>query len=234
VRVLHRVGRLATPQPAPARRGSDPDLGSPLRRPAGAYPRAGAGGPDGVGAGSGRRLLSPRRRRRPRERAGRADAPCGGRARVAGRMWRVAVLTVVGLWSESPPQRQRCAEPRYRWSAKIDTTLAALTPQPASIPEMLQSWDVPALRARDAGATRSIRSTGAVTRRCGPCGKSIPSTAWSLPEAVSPEPVQAACPLELRQRDLIDVSHERIETLARPSRACGVAARGSHASMVES
>src|SRR5256886_6791284 len=32
--------RLATPQPAPARRGSDPDLGSPLRRPAGAYPRS--------------------------------------------------------------------------------------------------------------------------------------------------------------------------------------------------
>src|SRR5439155_421163 len=69
-----------------------------------------------------------------------------------------------------------------------------------------------------AGATRSIRSTGAVTRRCGPCGKSIPSTAWSLPEAVSPEPVQAACPLELRQRDLIDVSHERIDTLARRAR----------------
>src|SRR5256886_10352456 len=133
------------------------DLGSPLRRPAGASPRAGAGGPDGVGAGSGRRLLSPRRRRRPRERAGRADAPCGGRARVAGRMWRVAVLTVVGLWSESPPQRQRCAEPRYRWSAKMDTTLAALTPQPASIPEMLQSWDVPALRARDACAPRAAR-----------------------------------------------------------------------------
>ena len=72
-------------------------------------------------------------------------------------MWRVAVLTVVGLWSESPPQRQRCAEPRYRWSAKIDTTLAALTPQPASIPEMLQSWDVPALRARDACAPRAAR-----------------------------------------------------------------------------
>jgi len=72
-------------------------------------------------------------------------------------MWRVAVLTVVGLWSESPPQRQRCAEPRYRWSAKIDTMLAALTPQPASIPEMLQSWDVPALRARDACAPRAAR-----------------------------------------------------------------------------
>src|SRR3989442_2504745 len=72
-------------------------------------------------------------------------------------MWRVAVLTVVGLWSESPPQRQRCAEPRYRWSAKIDTTLSALTPQPASVPEMLQSWEVPAVRARDACAPRAAR-----------------------------------------------------------------------------
>jgi len=72
-------------------------------------------------------------------------------------MWRVAVLTVVGLWSESPPQRQRCAEPHYRWSAKIDTTLAAITPQPASIPEMLQSWDAPALRARDGCAPRAAR-----------------------------------------------------------------------------
>ena len=64
-------------------------------------------------------------------------------------MWRVAVLTFVGLWSEPPSQRQRCAEPRYRWSAKIDTTLAAITPQPASIPEMLQRWNPPAVTARD-------------------------------------------------------------------------------------
>ncbi len=72
-------------------------------------------------------------------------------------MWRVAVLTVVGLWSESPPRRQRCAEPHYRWSAKIDTTLAAIMPRPASIPEMLQSWSPPAVTARDWCAPRAAR-----------------------------------------------------------------------------
>ena len=72
-------------------------------------------------------------------------------------MWRVAILTFVGLWSEPPPQRQRCAEPRYRWSAKIDTTLAAIMPRPASIPEMLQSWSPPAVTARDWCAPRAAR-----------------------------------------------------------------------------
>ena len=71
-------------------------------------------------------------------------------------MWRVAVLTFVGLWSEPPSQRQRCAEPRYRWSAKIDTTLAAITSQPASIAEMLQRWNPPAV-------TASPQSTRAAT-----------------------------------------------------------------------
>src|SRR3989454_10779923 len=72
-------------------------------------------------------------------------------------MWRVAVLTVVGLGPDPPPQRQRCAEPRYRWSAKIDTTLAAITPQPASISVMLQSWNPPAVTARDWCVPRAAR-----------------------------------------------------------------------------
>src|SRR5213596_2696187 len=72
-------------------------------------------------------------------------------------MCRVAGLTVVGHWAESHPPRQRCAERHYRWRAQFDTALAAITPQPVSIPEMLQSWDVPALRARDWCAPRAAR-----------------------------------------------------------------------------
>ena len=77
-------------------------------------------------------------------------------------MWRVAALTVVALWlgPPPPPQRQGCAEPRYRWSAKIDTTLAAVTPRPASISEMLQSWEAPAVTARDWCAPRAARELG--------------------------------------------------------------------------
>jgi hypothetical protein len=72
-------------------------------------------------------------------------------------MWRVALLTVVGLRSESLPRWRQCAEPHYRWSAKIDTTLAPIPPRPASIAEMLQSWTPAAIRARDRCVPRAAR-----------------------------------------------------------------------------
>ncbi len=72
-------------------------------------------------------------------------------------MWRIEILAFVALWSEPPTHRQACAEPRYRWSEKIDTTLATVTPLRASIPEILGSWDPPALTARNRCAPRAAR-----------------------------------------------------------------------------
>lgn len=54
-------------------------------------------------------------------------------------------------------QGAACAEPRYRWSAKTDTSLAALTPQPVAIPFVLGSWEPPPLTSRDRCAKRDGR-----------------------------------------------------------------------------
>ncbi len=68
----------------------------------------------------------------------------------------LAVLVCL-LASRLPAQGQACAEPRYRWSEKVDTSLADLPPLPTSITAILSGWEPPALTARDRCAARAGR-----------------------------------------------------------------------------
>jgi hypothetical protein len=52
---------------------------------------------------------------------------------------------------------QTCREPHYRWSEKIDTTLATLPAAPADIAEILRSWAPLTLARADICAPRSGR-----------------------------------------------------------------------------
>jgi hypothetical protein len=52
---------------------------------------------------------------------------------------------------------QTCREPHYRWSAKIDTTLAALPAAPADIGRILTSWAPPSPTSTGWCAPRSGR-----------------------------------------------------------------------------
>ncbi len=54
-------------------------------------------------------------------------------------------------------QGAACREPRYRWSVKTDTSLAALTPLPVAIPVILSAWEPPPLTSRDRCAKRGGR-----------------------------------------------------------------------------
>src|SRR5256886_16024666 len=47
---------------------------------------------------------------------------------------------------------QRCAEPHYRWSEKVDTALATRPATPALISEILTAWAPPSLTSNDACA----------------------------------------------------------------------------------
>jgi hypothetical protein len=51
----------------------------------------------------------------------------------------VAVLVI----APSAGRAQRCAEPHYRWSQKIDTTLRAIPPSDVEVKDILTSWQVP-------------------------------------------------------------------------------------------
>lgn len=72
---------------------------------------------------------------------------------------RALTLAALGcsLASRLPAQGQACAEPRYRWSEKVDTSLADLPPLPTSITALLSGWEPPALTARDRCAARAGR-----------------------------------------------------------------------------
>ena len=65
----------------------------------------------------------------------------------------VAVTTVtIAALGQAP--RQLCDPPHYRWSVKIDTTLATRRPVSASIPEILSRWAPPTLGRDDRCAPR--------------------------------------------------------------------------------
>src|SRR5437870_2693734 len=52
---------------------------------------------------------------------------------------------------------QRCAEPHYRWSEKVDTALATRPATPTLISEILAAWAPPSLTSNDACAPRAGR-----------------------------------------------------------------------------
>jgi len=63
------------------------------------------------------------------------------------------------LWATAAPPAaaQRCAEPHYRWTEKVDTLLARPDPVPTTITAILTGWAPPDLTARDRCADRSGR-----------------------------------------------------------------------------
>ena len=65
-------------------------------------------------------------------------------------------LALVGLHGVTA-DAQRCREPHYRWTQKIDTALADLAPRPASVAAMLATWTPPDLGPRERCALRSER-----------------------------------------------------------------------------
>ena len=69
-----------------------------------------------------------------------------------------AALALVVLLSQTTSVRaQQCREPHYRWTAKTDTTLASVAPQPTSVTAILTTWAPPDLAARDRCAPRAGR-----------------------------------------------------------------------------
>ncbi len=70
---------------------------------------------------------------------------------------RVVTLTLASslLATRALAQGGVCPWPHYRWGAKIDTSLAALAPEPASISDMLQTWEPAPLTPMDPCAERS-------------------------------------------------------------------------------
>src|SRR5438552_18521043 len=57
---------------------------------------------------------------------------------------------------------QRCAEPHYRWSEKVDTALATRPATPALTFEILTAWAPPGLTSNDACAPRGRREDSLV------------------------------------------------------------------------
>jgi len=78
---------------------------------------------------------------------------------MSGRIARLAVCAVL----LALPARAQAQEPpdsgdmRYRWSVKVDTTLAGQPVLPASIQDMLTAWQPPDVGAHDADAPRRGR-----------------------------------------------------------------------------
>src|SRR2546426_9879028 len=69
------------------------------------------------------------------------------------------------IWLLLLPQAthgQRCAEPHYRWSEKVDTALATRPATPALISEILTAWAPPSLTSNDACAPRGGREDSLV------------------------------------------------------------------------
>src|SRR2546428_13782212 len=55
---------------------------------------------------------------------------------------------------------QACAEPHYRWSEKVDTTLQTRPPTPVDIAQILNAWTPLGLTNKDRCATRVGREDG--------------------------------------------------------------------------
>ncbi len=82
-----------------------------------------------------------------------------------------AALAGLALFSlELPKQAQMCREPHYRWTQKVDTTLAEPPPLDGSVAAILATWAPPNLGPRDRCAPRvdrelhTYRVTGWVRR----------------------------------------------------------------------
>src|SRR5438552_8470657 len=73
---------------------------------------------------------------------------------------------------------QRCAEPHYRWSEKVDTALATRPATPALISEILTAWAPPSLTSNDACAPRGGREDSLALSTAG-------GRAWRLKEAAA-------------------------------------------------
>src|SRR5260370_41835494 len=123
------------------------------------------GGGGGVaGGGWHARPLEPTRRRgvatptaRPSPVAAwreRQRPTAGPRARMRGLSAALLALFGAGV---ADAQRRHCAEPRYRWSAKVDTALAAGAPVATLVTAVLATWPPPDLTPRDRCAARRER-----------------------------------------------------------------------------
>src|SRR3989449_4393467 len=69
----------------------------------------------------------------------------------------LGAVALAGVLPTGPLGAQRCREPHYRWTQKVDTSLATLAPQPASAVAMLGTWEPPHLGAQDRCAPRAGR-----------------------------------------------------------------------------
>ena len=69
----------------------------------------------------------------------------------------LATLALVSLLPALPGAAPRCREPHYRWTQKIDTSLANLPPDSASVAAILGSWAPPDIASRDRCTPRADR-----------------------------------------------------------------------------
>ena len=70
----------------------------------------------------------------------------------------LVALVLAGLHARAAPlAAQQCREPHYRWTQKVDTSLAALALDPASVAAILASWAPPSIASRDRCARRADR-----------------------------------------------------------------------------
>lgn len=74
-------------------------------------------------------------------------------------VWRFAITTAAGglLASGAPALQQGCDQPHYRWSVKIDTSLAGRPATLATISDILTRWTPPMLGPADRCAMRADR-----------------------------------------------------------------------------
>lgn len=69
----------------------------------------------------------------------------------------LAALGLCGLLPGGPLVAQRCREPRYRWTRKVDTALVTRAPEPTSVAAILGTWAPPDLGPGDRCAPRVDR-----------------------------------------------------------------------------
>ncbi len=79
-----------------------------------------------------------------------------GSARAAARLLISVALSLL-IILPAATGAQTCSEPHYRWSEKIDTTLATLPAAPTDIARILRGWAPPSLTSVDRCAPRSGR-----------------------------------------------------------------------------
>ncbi len=74
-------------------------------------------------------------------------------------MRRFEMIGLAGAWLLWPcvGHTQACSEPHYRWSEKIETSLATLVAQPVTIANVLASWTPRILTSKDKCAPRAGR-----------------------------------------------------------------------------